>query len=516
MTQDTKIDLSPTSDMGMFMRMVEDHNRSEDGQQYPQFGVTVCRTVEELEAMHERCAERGLADVDDYARLVSAAQWEAYRTPAKKASEQRKLDHLKQVQLDAIARGASLAKGYFRQKDLTDPGWRERVVTHTPTADYGTETREIHMGNISTNFMGGSTRREATNRSLFIRTHDLQPAAVGSQQRTADHPVAAQMIARAGGSDQAVVGQHGDLGQLVRAMSTTSGSAIVPTVWAADVIDRARNLSAVMQAGAQLVPMDAKTVQIGRLTGDPTATFRAEGSAITASDVTLDNVTLTATTMNALVVGSMEWFQDAPNSEALVSEAIAQAMATQLDLVCLYGSITSGAGSINLPTPSNPRGILAALNATASSSVLGAATNGTTQTSTAFWNEILDLLYTPRDYNEQPNALIWNSKAARLYAKSYDTTGQPLQMPAEIAALQRYTSNQVPSYTQGTMTSVATDVFCGDFSQLLIGQRLDLTLQVLSEAYATSGQIGILATWRGDVGLARPRAFSVYKAIKGA
>jgi HK97 family phage major capsid protein len=386
--------------------------------------------------------------------------------------------------------------------------WRAREAARDAEAAGGATLRGDGHGVV--------VERSEIDRNVFVRTTDRLPAAVARNQRTADHPVAADMIRRAASTEQYVIGQHGDLGQLVRAMSTSSGSAIVPTVWAADVIDRARNLSAVTQAGAQLVPMDAKTVQIGRLTGDPTAAFRAEGSTITASDVTLDNVTLTATTMNALVVGSMEWFQDAPNSNELVSEAIAQAMATQLDLVCLYGSITSGAGSINLPTPSNPRGILAALNATAPSSVLGGATNGTTQTSTTFWNEILDLLYTPRDYNEQPNALIWNSKAARLYAKAYDTTGQPLQMPAEIAALQRYTSNQVPSYTQGTMTSVATDVFCGDFSQLLIGQRLDLTLQVLSEAYATSGQIGILATWRGDVGLARPRAFSVYKAIKGA
>ena len=163
-------------------------------------------------------------------------------------------------------------------------------------------------------------------------------------------------------------------------MTTTSGSAIVPTVWAGDLIDRARNKAAVLQAGAEIVPMDAKTVQIGRLTGDPTAAFRTEGSTITASDPTFDNVTLTATTMSALVVGSLEWFQDADNVDEVVSDAIAQAFAVQLDLVALYGAITSGAGSINLPTPPNPRGVLGALNATAATSVLpssGPATNGT-------------------------------------------------------------------------------------------------------------------------------------------
>ena len=171
----------------------------------------------------------------------------------------------------------------------------------------------------------------------------------------------------------------------------------------------------------------------------------------------------------------------------------------QLDSNALYGSITSGAGSINLATPPNPRGVLGALNATASSSVLGAAANGTAQTSTT-------RSWTPstRSYNEKPNALIWNSKAARQYAKAYDTTGQPLQMPTDVAALDRYVSNQIPSYTQGTMTNRATDLFVGDWTQLLIGQRLEFQLQTLTERYAENGQIGIVAHWRGDVALPGP------------
>ena len=333
----------------------------------------------------------------------------------------------------------------------------------------------------------------------FIRMSDGQRASVSRDQRFVEHPAAAREAASQEARDAAIIGQHGSLGQLVRAMSTTGGSAIVPTVWAGNVIDRARNLSAVLQAGAEIVPMDAKTVQIGRLTADPTAACRAEGSAITPSDPTFDNVTLTATSMNALVIGSTEWFQDASNAESLVEDAIAKAMALQLDLAALYGQITSGAGSINLPSPA-PKGLLANLLANAASS---------------FFNELLDALYTPRDYNESPNAMIWNSKAARLYAKAYDTTGQPLAWPADLASVDKYVSNQIPSYTQGTMSNVATDVFLGDWAQLLIGQRLDITLQILTERYADNGQIGIVASWRGDVGVARPRAFSVYRALKG-
>lgn len=350
--------------------------------------------------------------------------------------------------------------------------------------------------------------------SVWLRS-DNRPAVVERGQKFADHDVTRSMAGVHAAADAAVIGQHGGIGELVRSMSTVSGSAVVPTVWAGDIIDRARNHAAVLQAGAQIVPMDAKIVQIGRLTGDPSAAFRAEGGLITASDPTFDNVTLTAQTMSALIVGSIEWFADAENVDQVVTEAIAKALGLQLDLVSLYGSITAGAGTLNLPTPPNPRGVLGTLNAVATSSVLGAAVNGTAQTAGSFWNELLDTVYTPQDYNESPTGLIWNSKLARAYAKANDTTGQPLRTPDQLQALQTFVSNQIPTYTQGTNTK-ATDLFVGDWSQLLIGQRLGLTINTLTERYAEFGQVGIVANWRGDVQCARPRAFSVYRALQGS
>lgn len=350
----------------------------------------------------------------------------------------------------------------------------------------------------------------------FVRLADGRDAALTRSQRFSDHEVVSGYVAARSRQDQAVIGQHGSLGNMLRAMTTTSGSAVVPTIWAGSIIDRARNMAAVTQAGAQYVPMDAKTVQIGRLTTDPTATFRTEGSTITASDPVFDNVTLTAQTMSALVVGSMEWFQDSNDVDQVVESAIAKAVALKLDEVSLFGGLTTGSEGFNLATPPNPRGVLATLLAVASSSVLGSGANGTAQTAGSFWNEVLDTIFTPRDNNEAPNALIWNSKLARQYAKAYDTTGQPLQAPPAVAELAKFVSNQIPSFTQGTMTSRATDLFAGDWSQLIIGQRLDFTVQTLTERYAENGQIGIVAHWRGDVALARPRAFSVYRYLQGA
>ncbi len=66
------------------------------------------------------------------------------------------------------------------------------------------------------------------------------------------------------------------------------------------------------------------------------------------------------------------------------------------------------------------------------------------------------------------------------------------------------------------LSDPTADILAGDFRQVLIGQRMDITLQVLTEAYSGTGQVGVLATFRGDVQLARPRAMAVYRYIGGS
>ncbi|PWC04261.1 phage major capsid protein [Agromyces badenianii] len=311
-------------------------------------------------------------------------------------------------------------------------------------------------------------------------------------------------------------GKYENLGELTRALTTTGASAVVPVGWESQIIDLARAKSRVIQAGAGVIPMNTKVVNIGRLTGDPTAAFRAEGGSIALSDPTFDNVVLTAQSMSARVKGTREWFEDSDQASRLVQDALAQAIASKIDQVALYGGIITGAGGINLATPPNPRGILATLNAVKPANVLGVGPeNGTTQSASGYWNEILDLLFTVRDNNEEPTALIWNSKAGRQYAKATDSTGQPLSRPADVTEKQILVDNNIPSYTLGTNTT-ATDVFSGDFGQLVIGQRLGLTLQVQNELYSETGEIGIIAHWRGDLAPARPGAFAVYRGLKGA
>jgi HK97 family phage major capsid protein len=465
--------------------------------------VTIDELIADLTAQ-KRDAERRLSDAaEGIKRFVARAEAEGRRhlSDDEEARLQR-LTEEKRSAADAVTRVDG-------QLEVA-----RRVAVEE--AEYQAGARDVRPTGA-----GRPSTRDDDDARRFVRLSDGRPAAVRRGESFGNHPVVAEYAAQRGTADQHVTGTHGSFGNLVRSMSTTSGSAVVPQVWASEIIDRARNLAAVTRAGAQIVPMDAKVVNIGRLTVDPTAAFRTEGSTVTASDPTFDNVTLTAKTLSALVVGSREWFQDAPNVDQIVSEAIAKAIALQLDQQALFGGVTTGgetgatAFNTTFPSPPNPTGVLANLLANASSSVLGGAANGTTQTATSFWNEIIDTIYQPRLFNEAPNALLWSPTIAKFYAKTYDTQNNPMRVPPVVDEVQRYLTNQIPaSFTQGTSTTNMTDVFAGDWTQLIIGQRLDLTVQTLVERYAELGQVGIICHWRGDVALARPRAFSVYRYIK--
>jgi HK97 family phage major capsid protein len=346
---------------------------------------------------------------------------------------------------------------------------------------------------------------------------DGRDAVVARNQRFADHEVAREHADRTAERDKHVTGGYGSFGAQLRALSTTSASAIVPTQWSFPIIDKARNNAVAFKADASLVPMPSKVVQIGRLTVDPVGSFRNEGSTVTVTDPTLDFIQLTATTLSALTVVSMEFLQDAPDADTVVSNAISASMALALDQVIFYGQLAAGSEpqATTLAAP-NPRGILQNLVTNAAGQILGAATNGTAQTPAMPYNEVIGTYYAVKAKNENPSAFVSNDKLVQQYNSLYDTTNQPLRKPPVIENVPWLTTNMIGSFTQGTMTSRATDLFCGDFSQVLVGQRLDFTVRILQERYAELGQVGILSHWRGDVQLARYNALACYRYLQGA
>lgn len=77
----------------------------------------------------------------------------------------------------------------------------------------------------------------------------------------------------------------------------SAGGYMVPSPLSAQIIDKARNSAVCIRAGARTVPMDSSTLAIAPCNRDPTAAWRAEMAAISASDMALDRVVLTAHTL---------------------------------------------------------------------------------------------------------------------------------------------------------------------------------------------------------------------------
>ena len=296
-----------------------------------------------------------------------------------------------------------------------------------------------------------------------------------------------------------VTGEWTDAEAERRAMSEgvlAGGGYMVPTSLSSQIIDLARNQTRVLQAGARVVPMATKKVTVPRWEGDPTANWRGEGDEITPSDATLGAVELDAQSLASLTIVSRELLEDAQGLDDQLKQAFAAQFAAKVDRAALYGT----------GTDPEPRGV----KQTSGVGLTSMGANG----AAIDWDDLLDAVGVLEDANETPNGVIYSPRTDRQLAKLRESsTGQYLAPPTKLANLPRYATNQVPNnLTQGTATA-ASDVFVGDWSQLYVGLRVQLQIQILVERYANTGEIGFLGWYRGDTAVARPKAFNVVTGV---
>jgi HK97 family phage major capsid protein len=264
----------------------------------------------------------------------------------------------------------------------------------------------------------------------------------------------------------------------LRALSTASGSAgvMVPATVSANVIDMARASSALIAAGAKTVPMNAGSVTIARITEDPAIEVKAENEAFSAASIGFDGVTLNAHTIGAVVYLSRELMMDSINGAQAIENAIAGALAAEIDKLGLIGD---GDGQ--------PTGIL---NATGVQSI---ATIGSLEDYSKFieaWVKVLTANGTSNGYIVTP--LI----AGLMEGLTAGTDGQYLLPPPAIAALPRYITSAAPTGT----------AFFGDFRTAILGVREGLAVEVSTtagDAFAKH-QVAVKVSARIDFGFERP------------
>lgn len=277
----------------------------------------------------------------------------------------------------------------------------------------------------------------------------------------------------------------------------SAGGYTVPSLLMAQLIDAMRAKTVAVQAGAITIPLETEKTTIARLDSDPQAGWRLERGAVKESDPTFGAVTFTARSLACLVKVSRELLEDSINIDSAIMMAFAGAMAGELDRVALFGSGTAP----------EPRGLFN----TAGVASVSMGTNGGALTDYA---KMLDAIYETEINNASaPSAWVMSPRTSRVINGLTDTTGQPLNAPKAISDIPRLVSSAVPvNQTHGTATN-ASPIILGDFSQLLIGVRTQLRIEVMREAFADTLEYAFLAHLRADIAVAQPKAFAIVKGI---
>jgi HK97 family phage major capsid protein len=277
----------------------------------------------------------------------------------------------------------------------------------------------------------------------------------------------------------------------------TAGGFLVPTPMANAIIDLREDFG-VFRQNAQIVPMTSDTLAWPRRTGGLTASFTAEGTAITESTAGWDNVNLVAKKLAALTRISTELSEDAVVSVAdLMTREIAYAFASKEDDCGFNGDGTSTYGGI--------RGITQLLidgNHTAGRVIAVSGHDLFTEIDTTDISSLMGKLpqYALARAKFYVSALGFATVFERLVAAAGGNSISTLDGSVQYRYLgfPIVISQKLPTVTSTLQNQVM--ILFGDLALAsALGERRVATIRRSDERYFEFDQIGILGTERVDI-----------------
>lgn len=225
-----------------------------------------------------------------------------------------------------------------------------------------------------------------------------------------------------------------------------------------------------------------------------TASWVEEEALIPESNDTFGQITLGAYKLATMIKISTELLNDSAfNMESYIAKEFARRIGVKEEEAFFVGD-----GS------KKPTGILAATG--------GAPVAKTTASATTItFDEVLDLFYALKTPYRTKASFVTNDSTMKMLRKLKDSTGQYLWQPSVkdgtpdmIVGRPIHTSGFVPAVAEG-----AKALMFGDYSYYWIADRQSRTFQRLNELFATTGQVGFIATQRVDGKLILPEAVQV-------
>lgn len=245
---------------------------------------------------------------------------------------------------------------------------------------------------------------------------------------------------------------------------------------------------------ARIIQTDSGERKIPVVASKGTASWVDEEGQITDSDDSFSQVTLGAFKLATMIKVSEELMNDSVFPlESYISREFARRIGVKEEEAFFTGD---GSGK--------PTGIL---NATG-----GAQVGKTTASATVITlDEVIDLYYSLKSPYRSKAIFITNDSTVKAIRKMKDTNGQYLWQPSiregapdTILGRPMYTSQFMPTAEAGAKTMAF-----GDFSYYWIADRQGRIFKRLNELYATTGQIGFIATERVDGKLTLPETIQV-------
>lgn len=290
-----------------------------------------------------------------------------------------------------------------------------------------------------------------------------------------------------------VTGPRNDLERRVLSAGTDSaGGFTVPDILLAPWIDRLRNALVIVQAGAVTVPLGSDTVKMARLLSDPGASWRAENAAVAENDPSFEAVTFTPRSLDVFTRVSRELLEDSVNISEMLEASLVRSFAVEIDRTCLYGT----------GTPPQPRG----LRTTTNVKEISQGVNGLALTN---YDPLLDLLALlwAGNVTAVSTAIMAPRTLATLSKLKEATTNAPLARPAVLADWAFLMTANVPINEVQGSSSLASSIFMGDWSQMMLGFRTQMQIELARELYRTSYQYAYFGHLRFDMQVTHPESF---------
>ncbi len=286
----------------------------------------------------------------------------------------------------------------------------------------------------------------------------------------------------------------------LRIGADTEGGYLVPDEYEHTLVEALQEEN-IFRSLAHIIRTASGERKIPVVSSKGTASWIEEGGAFPESDDAFGQVTIGAYKLGTTIKISEELLNDSVfDLESYIAREFARRIGAKEEEAFFSGD---GAGK--------PLGVLADKG--------GAEVSVTAASATAITaDELLDLYYSLFSPYRKKAVWVVNDSTIKAIRKLKDNNGQYLWQPGLIANAPDTILGR-PVKTSAFMPSIAAgakSILFGDFNYYWIADRQGRTFKRLNELYATTGQVGFLASQRVDGKLILPEALKVLKQKAGA